>query len=145
MELFKLGTDSCECFRHLLDLLFLEFIDAASRACCIVILIGLRSLAGRLGLRAVRRRMIFSVALKTLLPLPICLIERYLLFAITVSTTSLSKRRSFGVSWFGHSCLAVFVEEMQCLLTGFGIMVVTSGEIILQVYLEFGVLSTALT
>ena len=66
-------------------------------------------------------------------------------FISAPSTTLLSKRRSLGLSRFGHNCLGVFVQEMEGLLTVLGVAIVACGEIILEIHLQIPVLGTTLS
>ena len=61
-----------------------------------------------------------------------------------MSSTALHKFRSFGLRRPLHNCLAVLVEEVQCLLVVFWVLVVPSAEVILQVHLQISMLGGAL-
>jgi hypothetical protein len=66
--------------------------------------------------------------------------------ASATSTTSLSKRRSFRLgSRFAHHCFAALVEEMWGLLESYGVMVVSSCKVVLQIHFEIAMLRPALT
>ena len=115
-----------------------------SSACCIIIVISLLTLLGLSGLLgAVRRRMIFSFALVAHLALPTGFVKRFFLLSIGTAT-SLSKRCSFRVSRFDHRSLAALIQQMECLLTGFGMMVFASCEITLHIHLELRMLGPTL-
>jgi hypothetical protein len=95
-----------------------------------------------LSIRAVICWTVLSFALVTSLAFPTSLVERF--SRLVTATTSLSKRRSFGISRSDHSCFAVFVEKMWRLLASLWTMIVTSREIVLKVHLQFSVLSATL-
>jgi hypothetical protein len=95
----------------------------------------------------------FYVAPVAFLVLPVLFVigTGIMAFFITIiastidSTTLLCKG---GAVRLCHSCdhiFAILVEKMQSLLAVLGIMIVSSGEVILQIYLEVAVLRSTLT
>jgi hypothetical protein len=92
--------------------------------------------------------------LVTSLVLPVFLIEIVVAFSVTTfsatsasssSSAPLCKGGALRLGHFGNSSLAVFVQEMQSLLTVLGIKVVARCEIILKIHLEVAMMIPTLS
>jgi hypothetical protein len=94
--------------------------------------------------------MYLLVVLVSLLVLPPLLIVSVGIVAVSVTTTTatvapLCKGDPFRWSHLGDYSIAVLVKEIQSVLAVIGIMIVTGGEIVLEIHLEVSMLCSALS
>jgi hypothetical protein len=138
-QLFKLGVDRGECFIDGFKIL-LDFVNAASSARhkMIIVITWL--------LRSMRCWMPFLVALSAFLVFPVLFVigtgimDFFIAIAASFTTTSTNLMCEGGALGMCHSCnhsFAVLVQKIQSLLAVLGITIVSDGQIILQIHLEF--------
>ena len=96
--------------------------------------------------------MYLLIAIETYLIFPVLFIERFIapsssvvpVSSASVASTALHERRSFGLRRHLQNFIAILVKEVQDLLEVFGVLVVPSGEVILQVHFKISMLGAAL-
>ena len=93
------------------------------------------------------------ISIKAFLIFPVFFVERFIAPSASVvpasspsvASTALRECRSFRLRRPLHNCLYVLVKEVQSLLAVLGLLVFPSGEVILQVHLQFSMLVAALS